>query len=269
MLGKLLKYEFKAMAKYFLPIYVVVLLMSPLVRIFINLDLYSRNRVLSIIPVLITVAYALAMISLVILTEVFIILRFYKSMVTEEGYLYHTLPVTPSQHIFSKLIASFTFSFISMAVFCLSILLLIAEKDSIHFLLEEIHEFIDSAWVQLGIPSGKITMLFILVALIMVASVVKMILFSYASLSIGQVISSHRIIGAIAAAFILNILSSIVSAVVSLPAIYRSIKAPDDAVVAMDTANTMMIVGLASTLAFIVIYFIITNFILKKKLNLE
>ena len=52
-----------------------------------------------------------------------ILQRFYKNLLSGEGYLMHTLPVRPWQHIASKLIAAVVWTVLSFFVVCVSCLL--------------------------------------------------------------------------------------------------------------------------------------------------
>ena len=56
------------------------------------------------------------MLAIVIVTEVLIIMRFYR-LLGDDGYFWFSLPVTPAQHMMVKLIAAMVWSFASVALF--------------------------------------------------------------------------------------------------------------------------------------------------------
>lgn len=99
---KLLKYEWKACARICLPLYGVLILMS-----FVTHLLYSIPQNSTFGFMLPTISYMLymgVMMAAFVVTAVILIQRFYKNLLGSEGYLMFTLPVTVSQHLFSKTI---------------------------------------------------------------------------------------------------------------------------------------------------------------------
>lgn len=96
MLGKLLKYEFKASARLFLLLYGALLLVtiinSVLLRIGDNLS--EANWVYSLAQGIVMFSYIMLILAVAITTIVVIIMRFYKNLMGDEGYLMFTLPVS-------------------------------------------------------------------------------------------------------------------------------------------------------------------------------
>ena len=99
---KLLKYEWKACARTCLPLYGVLILMSLISRI---LYVIPKNASLDfMLPAIGSMLYMGVMMAAFVVTAVILIQRFYKNLLGSEGYLMFTLPVTVSQHLFSKTI---------------------------------------------------------------------------------------------------------------------------------------------------------------------
>ena len=99
---KLLKYEWKACARTCLPLYGVLILMS-----FVTHLLYSipQNSIFGVmLPAISSMLYMGVMMAAFVVTAVILIQRFYKNLLGSEGYLMFTLPVTVTQHLFSKTI---------------------------------------------------------------------------------------------------------------------------------------------------------------------
>ena len=99
---KLLKYEWKACARICLPLYGVLILMS-----FVTHLLYSipQNSTFGfMLPAISSMLYMGVMMAAFVVTAVILIQRFYKNLLGSEGYLMFTLPVTVTQHLFSKTI---------------------------------------------------------------------------------------------------------------------------------------------------------------------
>lgn len=107
MLKKLLKYEFAATARYILPLIVLLFVMSAAAGLCIRgLGAERSGRVAVAVSAIFVVLFFLAVIALAVVTLVVIVYRFYRSMLSQEGYLTHSLPVSIHGLLCSKLIAA-------------------------------------------------------------------------------------------------------------------------------------------------------------------
>ena len=117
MVKKLIKYDFRSYLRLILPIQLILIgiaALSRLVQLFEGTD----STVYDIVFTSSVVLYVIAAIVTLVLTAIVAIVRFYQGMYANEGYLNHTLPVTPAQHILSKLLVSMLFELGSLlAVF--------------------------------------------------------------------------------------------------------------------------------------------------------
>ena len=94
MLGKLMKYEWKATWKLLIPLNLFIVVMSILAYITIQLRFFdSDNDLVMMTGMLLLMTYVLSMFVISIVTVIYLIYRFYTSVYGEEGYLLHTLPV--------------------------------------------------------------------------------------------------------------------------------------------------------------------------------
>lgn len=107
MLGKLLKYEFKALYKKILLFVAGGLLLSCLMLLLFSVffNVGDDNIMLGWFLGSGMVFTVLALAAIAIVSLVFIIQRFYTNLCKDEGYLSFTLPVTASQHLWAKLIS--------------------------------------------------------------------------------------------------------------------------------------------------------------------
>ncbi|MGN0629043.1 MAG: hypothetical protein ACI4IW_05400 [Oscillospiraceae bacterium] len=118
MLSKLLKYEYRATAIYFLPIYVMLVLVSAFsyaVRLISKGIAETKGAQSPGLEKLFDTAmtslgsiYVLLAMALAITTFIVIIMRFYKNLLGNEGYLMFTLPVSVEENILAKLIPAVT-----------------------------------------------------------------------------------------------------------------------------------------------------------------
>lgn len=73
MLGKLLKYEIKATGRIFLPIYLALILLAGINRIFIAFQFFPQNQALSLISGFVSLLYILLICGMFALTFVVMI----------------------------------------------------------------------------------------------------------------------------------------------------------------------------------------------------
>lgn len=109
MFGKLVKHEFRATARIipFIFLVTVVLAGVHVVTSIFNLGTISK------ISLVLTVLMCFAQVAIAF---VLVIWRYYRSMYSNEGYLTHTLPVPPSELLWSKLLVGFAWSLASYVV---------------------------------------------------------------------------------------------------------------------------------------------------------
>ncbi len=107
MLGKLIRYDFKAQLKVHLGVYLILALAA--LTEFILLKLQKAHPAAGIFDVLggfSAAAFVIAMIAAAVTTFIYSIMRYRKNLLKDEGYLMHTLPVSSAQLHGSKLITS-------------------------------------------------------------------------------------------------------------------------------------------------------------------
>ena len=108
MLGKLLKYELKAMGRIILPLYLVLILAAGLFAV--NIKLNDKTQTLSgfmnILSIITTILFVACIFVVVIVMIFLVVQRFYKNLLGQEGYLMFTLPASTLEHILSKMLSS-------------------------------------------------------------------------------------------------------------------------------------------------------------------
>ena len=180
MLGKLMKYEFRATAIYFLPIYVVLVLVSGLRYVVSLISQKFSNGFSAFSGFSLSAIYLLLALGLAITTFIVIIIRFYKNLLGTEGYLMFTLPVSVEQNILAKLIPSVVWFFGS----CVLGMLTIAPAMGLRF---NDNPFTMFTGIRLGdVPE------ILLAVLMVIGSIAGTFLFYYLRMCIGQMFNSHR-----------------------------------------------------------------------------
>ena len=175
-----MKYEFRATAIYFLPIYVVLVLVSGLRYVVSLISQKFSNGFSAFSGFSLSAIYLLLALGLAITTFIVIIIRFYKNLLGTEGYLMFTLPVSVEQNILAKLIPSVVWFFGS----CVLGMLTIAPAMGLRF---NDNPFTMFTGIRLGdVPE------ILLAVLMVIGSIAGTFLFYYLCMCIGQMFNSHR-----------------------------------------------------------------------------
>ena len=192
MLGKLMKYEFRATAIYFLPIYVVLVLVSGLRYVISLISQKFSNGFSAFSGFSLSAIYLLLALGLAITTFIVIIIRFYKNLLGTEGYLMFTLPVSVEQNILAKLIPSVVWFFGS----CVLGMLTIAPAMGLRF---NDNPFTMFTGIRLGdVPE------ILLAVLMVIGSIAGTFLFYYLCMCIGQMFNSHRFLASAGAYIVIQ-----------------------------------------------------------------
>lgn len=260
MLGKLMKYEIKATARTFFPLYGAILVMSFVVRMMFIVP--RAGTLLTLIPPLVLFGLFVA---LAVLSILMIVQRFNKNLLSDEGYLMFTLPVSVHSLIFSKLLTSMMWVAISCLISIPAFFIIMMDAQ----VAQGFGDLFRELPRIFGLVSGDYWLFLILFILACFAQLVGFIMTVYASLSVGQLpmFQKYRGIMAFVAFFIINTVNSVAAFGCS--------------VVAMVTGNfaqvpqTMMQMNL--TMGATILYNILfagllywgTSYLLTKHLNLE
>lgn len=280
MLRKLVKHEFKATRRIFLPLYLVGIILAVLERGMIALMnssfLQSKmpvflTSIFSIFATLLTIVFVVFLIGLLLLSVFYSVYRFYKNLMTDEGYLMFTLPVKPSQHTNAKLMTSMVWTLGSMLVVCLSIAILILSPTLYNEFLKPLFLEIPQIFDEIG--SQLIFFIILVVASILVMIAYQILTF-YFSVSLGQMmLPKHKIGGGIIAYFIVNTVTQILS-LFTLPFILKPSMEMEAAAAITPASiiqylNLILLVTLILNIIVAIGMYVGTNIILKKNLNLE
>lgn len=271
MLGKMLKYDIKAMSRTFIPFYIAILVMSLFNTIFMRFEkIYAMFGGLTI--------FACLFIGLGVAATVMIITRFYHSVLGDEGYLTNTLPVSVDTILFSKLFAAMFWLIISGIVTILSFVVLMMGPVNMGDFFQSLGQLIQVVFDYMGTPDGFQNVMVIIAAgllllLLMLLALANEILHFYCSMACSQLrpFSKNRVVTSFIAYFVLGTPLSILTA--ALFAGVGSITVPLQSLIQSLSGSTLALLGLGvSCLIFLlldVLLYLPTRYILKNKLNLE
>ncbi|WP_343210449.1 hypothetical protein [Anaerolentibacter hominis] len=261
MLGKLMKYESKAMGRILLPLYIGLLVISGINRIF--LEFLSGSTVGSRISAITTVIYIFMIIAVSIATFILIIIRFYKNFLGDEGYLMFTLPVKTSANLNAKMLVSSLWSILSVIVVIVSLVILLMTSNGWNNITDGISFLSSQFWLEFSTSNG--ILIIIEFVIFMLTGVVFGPLLIYASAAIGQLImKNHKVLGGFVGYLIISTAAQIISLLfMFLPSMNIDNLSNTAAV------HLVLLMGIVMVAIMNVVLYFITHFVLSRKLNLE
>ncbi len=135
MLGKVLKYDIKAIGRYLIPLYAVLLGLGIMIRI---LDFFEKVSVINIILGFMIAAFILLITFSFVLNGIFVIKLYLENLFKDEAYLTHTLPVKKNTLLISKVLTAMITLFLTFVVMMISLIIAFyyqgLMKDVIHIL---------------------------------------------------------------------------------------------------------------------------------------
>lgn len=216
MLKKLIRYDMKSL-NHFLPfLHIFALLASILMRLFVTgrINPQSSSKQVDFIFILFFILFFTTITALSTGTYLLAGIRFYKNMFTDEGYLTRTLPVTNATHLLSKTIAGSIWAVINMSVIYLCTYLVLCTpyiRSAVTSHKAEILREFGATGEYAGLSfSSALTVLFLFSCLGSISSIVMI----YSSVALGQLFSSHRVLGAVVSYFAISTVLSVLSLVV-------------------------------------------------------
>ena len=268
MLGKLIKHEFRATGRILLPVYLVMLLTAALVRGFQVLTEQTAGEFMRVLAVLSVLLFSAAVFGGSILAFVLMIYRFYKNLMTDEGYLMFTLPVTTGQLIWSKMIVSAVWLLATAAMDVLSMFISVFDSAA----WRDIFQLPGLLWQQLREYAGNLGLIPAeLVVLVLLAALVCFLKF-YAAIALGHSFTNRKMLLSVAffAAFSVAEQIAVSAGLIGFASVGIPRSWLRGAVGTMDYYAQMVLGGAILTVVLYgAVYYAVTYLSLKKRLNLS
>ena len=282
MLGKLMKYEWRGLR---LPLLIMLgilggtTLLACIIIFTINPKMDDVTAGLTVMSLLLCfLLYYFGIIGCSVGTMLIIAIRFYKTTYTDQGYLTHTLPVESGTLLAAKTITSVLCYLAMLAGILATVLILlgaiythVGSYDRI-FLERQVAELLsdlsESFREEYGISFGAFVTFYII---FMVVACISAIMTVLGCVSLGQLFTKHRIIGAIIAYFCVMSIQQFVSYLAMLPTYSKMLRAEalSETIPLFEVISPTMIISLLWAVAVSVIRHIINLHMMTKRLNLE
>lgn len=262
MLWKLLKYDFRSMFKQFAFIWPAALVLALINRFILPFENNEANFALGdgeLLAVITITVFVGVLIAMFVVAMVFILQRFYRGLLGDEGYLMHTLPVSAWQLVASKLVCALFVTVANMAIACLAMFLL--------FPISWWDLFDPELWRTIfrGLAQHPETLLYLFeLCLMMLAGLAMGITILYLAMAIGHLFSRRRALMSVVAFFAIDIAVNVAGDVAGRLELLRwlDLLANTGDHAAFWVATVVMLVPTA-------LFFWGTSYILKTRLNLE
>jgi len=258
MLSKLMKYEFMAMGRVFLPMYGALLAITLV------------NRLLSLLParapmVISTVVAGILIAAIFIITFIFVVQRFRKNLLSYEGYLMMTLPVRTDSLILSKLFVATIFNLVSLILAAFVVIILSGvEFGAVFYGLSNM--FVDTPF-----QNGLLIFQFLILTIF---AVFFNTLLLYACMALSMLVNKHRGLFSFGAfvviTTVLQILTSLVIVLgIAFPGAEQAINNFLNGLGNFAAGQVMMVFLMAGVLLGSAVFYFVTRYMLKRRLNLQ
>ena len=286
MLRKLFKYDWKSVSPLLFILHGILLLYTILERIAISIGSAQSNTQTAssasefsgIAGALYVLGFIFFIIAIIIATYLYLAVHMQKNLFSDEGYLTHTLPVSPVKLLWSKILVFNAWILLDILCVVISIAILVIYPDTLTWILEDfqflLHIFLGSA----GFQNQLSIILTVLNVIVLYLGYYTMLLFF--ALCLGNLFKNHKVLGSVLSFFGVNIILSIIKTIILflVPALnpftisFSSDMATQEMVTSSDLSfSGLPIIGfsLLWDLIFAVLFFLGSRYIISKRLNLQ
>ena len=267
MLTKLIKHEFTATGRFMWVIYAAMVLLSVAANVSMRFIDYAGNHVIRIVAVLLMVAWVLSLVVGAIAIFVMLIKRFYQNLLTDEGYLMFTLPGTVHHLVLSKLIVASIWYVVSILVIALSVMIAVVDNSLLQELLRGFRLMIQDLTARYALNGIAVVVEF-LVALF-VSAAASMLMF-YSAMSIGYGCVNHKALKSVLAFFCMWFVLYVIgiTGLIQIGDVWLGSDSFLLRLTGLQTVHFSNVVSILVSLVVAAIFYGITTWNLKKRLNL-
>jgi hypothetical protein len=272
MLGKLIKHEFKA-TWMIMTLICAVLLGTGLVggftlRSFVTLD--DITDIQTLFLSFASMFFIILLVSMALLSTVYLVVHYYRSLYTSQGYLSFTLPASITQVVSSRMIVACIWTIVSalFLAICISLIVIIGSAQYFPYVLDFFNEAVSELMEEVG--SATFYRLLIQYLFIVILGLISRIMLYFFCISVGQLWDKHKILGAVIAYFATTFVLGIVSTFISV-GYYGALSAfsYSDYYDLNRMLSTYMLRYFIYSLVLIVLFYVGSIVISNKKLNLD
>ena len=278
MLGKLIKYEFRATGRIMLPLAAAIILLSVVAGFSQRLlDMSGAPDFVNFMAVMFLALFVFGLFGICVVAVVQMVERFYRNLLCDEGYLMFTLPTTPDALVCSKIIVSSVW-FTATGILCcisLAVMLFVSSAVIDWSFTGDLPEMLRKALEILGNGStaagaGHIAGWIAELLVLWFMQTVALCLRFYAAMAIGFSFDEHKKLLSVVFFFLIGIAMNTIGAAVFTPLVnsglFEKIIFPE--VFSPGRLHAILLGCAAIGLIENGIYYLVTTLMLRKRLNL-
>ena len=270
MLRKLLKHEFRATARIMGPLYLILLVTAIGANFSARVMDRADSKLLNILGALVVMAFVVAIIGVCFMSFALMLQRFYRNLLRDEGYIMFTLPASVHQQVWSKLIVSAVWYIATGVVVILSFLVAAYEVGFVSAFFRGLGQVLEAMTAYYALNG---TAFFLELIVLCFVGCVAFALQFYAAMAVGHSFSNHKMLLSVAFYFGFQFVSQVVGTVLLVTLgespLMEFLSTLDIHFTAMAAVHLTMAILIVLTAAYGAIFYFLTTYFLKKRLNLE
>jgi len=270
MFGKLCKYEWKYLLRFFLPMWGGVLVLSIINHFSFPMMVNgggSDSR--EIAGALLFMALVIAVCAVCVVSLVVIIQRFYHGLLKDEGYLMFTLPVKSGALINAKGLMAVVMMVLT-GVVCVAVVFIVATRG---VTWNDVSEFFYWMFVEAGWSGLDWTMVILWLVVLCVTSTAEEIYRIYMAMAIGHTAKKHRVGWSVVAYLGVVMVQSALANIITFNTNWFNFwTRASDLLSGLSVAQEIVVGELILSVGYALLtllFFFVTRQILEKRLNLE
>ncbi len=270
MLRKLMKHEFRATARVMGPLYLVLIITALGTNLSVRGMADSGNLFLNLLGAMVAVAFTVAILGVCLMSFALMIQRFHHNLLRDEGYLMFTLPVSVHQQVWSKIIVSAVWFFLTGAAVMLSLMMISLDVGVIQGFFRGLRAFFQAITAYYALNGTAI--LLELLVLFFVGCAALCLQF-YAAMAVGNSFANHKTALSVVFFFVFQFATQFISSLLlsglDTPGMAQFLANLDFQLRGMAAIHAGIALMTLLTAIDGAVFYVITVYFLKNRLNLE
>lgn len=263
MLRKLLKHEFRATGRIMLPMYLVLLILSVVANVSVRVLDASQSTFPRILGGVFLVLFFTCIFVVSVMAVVLMVRRFRANLMSDEGYIMFTLPVSIHQQVWSKIIVSSVWLIVTGLADLLAMVLVVFRVGYMTELASHLQEVFSQisayyAWNGAAFAAELLVLVFVACAVLCLEF--------YAAIAVGHSFDNHKILLSVVFFIVFQVIAQILGVVGLMSwdnmGMFWSVYS------GMAAVHGAFWAAIGGSLIYGVAYYVITVLMLKKRLNL-
>lgn len=257
---KLFKYDFKSIIKKIVYYYIILIAVAIFAKI---IDLLLTNTDFFFLAYFPRMIYIMTMSLGLTVALILCMIRYYKNMLSDQGYLTHTLPVKRSHILLAKLLATLVIEAITILVMLLSIIIY-----SINW-IPDIINFIKESFAEMAVypETAHIVGIIIFVVFIMIFGTVFSVSYVSLCLTLGATHNKNKLVMSFVYYMVINFVMQIFYVIIGVIGVL--ILSSGNIEFSFGLLYLILTLICIGEIALTVIAYFVNLMFLNKKLNLE